>query len=181
MNKLAVNLLPTDLLEEKKQNLKFDLLRKVSFGVLVFVVILGGATVALRLTQQSALNSANDRVSNDQNQVLAMSDKDSQAWLIKDRLTSIEGILGGDQKRKQIYSLIMNLLPPGMQVTDLSLDKSNNLIISLNTTSLADMDALFHDLADQSKNQNLISLVDFDGLSMGKDNVYRFTLKIKTN
>ena len=67
-----------------------------------------------------------------------------------------------------------------MQFNDITISRDGNTMINASSRSLSSIDKLLNDLTDKEKNADLISKVDVDGLSLGKDFVYRFGLKITT-
>ncbi|MDO8570490.1 MAG: hypothetical protein Q7R97_02795 [Candidatus Daviesbacteria bacterium] len=177
-NHLMINLLPQDIILKRKQHSKFALISKISIAVLVVLVFLTSTTLALRFSQALKLKETEQGLVVAEGKINSMTDKEGQLIALKKRLDSISSILGGDSKRKSIFNMVVYLIPPDIQVLELSVDKSGNMIISLNSSSLLSIQTLFSDLGEKEKNSDLISKVNLEGLSMGRNAVYTFSLKI---
>ena len=176
--RLAINLLPLEIILSRKQYSKFSLISKISVIALVVLVFLTSATLALRFSQTFDLKKAEQGLAMAEGKVGTLKDREGQLAALKKRLDSINSILGGDEKRKEIFNLVVYLVPPDIQILEVSVDKNGNMFISLSSSSLSSITTLFDNLGDKEKNSDLISKVDLDGLSLGRDSVYRFSLKI---
>jgi hypothetical protein len=77
-----------------------------------------------------------------------------------------------------MLSLIIYLTPADVVLYDASVDKNGTVTASFSSKSLSSIETLISNLSSQEKNSNLISKVDLDGISLGKDSIYRFALKV---
>lgn len=177
-NHLMINLLPSEVILSRKQRSKFALISKISVIVLITLVFLTSTTLALRFSQTFDLKKAEQGLVMAEGKVVTLKDKESQVIALKKRLESIAAILGGDAKRKAIFNMVIFLIPPDIQVLEVNVDKNGNMNLSLSSSSLLSIQTLVDDLGDSEKNSNLVSKIDLDGLSLGRDSVYRFLLKI---
>lgn len=177
-NHLMVNLLPLDILLKRKQHSKFAFISKVSVAVLVVLVFLTSTTFALRFSQTLKLKETEQGLVVAEGRINSLTDKEGQLVALKKRLDSISSILGGDSKRKSIFNMVVYLIPPDIQVLEVSVDKSGNMNLVLNSSSLASIQILFDDLGNKEKNSDLISKVNLEGLSLGRNSIYNFSLKI---
>jgi Tfp pilus assembly protein PilN len=176
--KISINLLPQEVLLQRVQNSKLVFINKVSIAVLVFVIILTGGVFALKISQNNLFTATNQKLSEAENQVGSMKQKEEQLYILKKRLASIEALLGTDEKIKTMFNLLLFTIPQGVIVNEITLDKNSNMAVSLSSSSLASIQALFNNLSNKEKIGSLISKVDLDGISLGKDNTYRFSIKI---
>ena len=178
ITKISVNLLPQEILLQKGQRSKLLLINKISIFTLVVLVFFTSATLALRLIQGSALQKSQQSLVYAQDRVTSLKDKEQQIFLLKDRLDSIQSLSDLDVKRREIFNLVVFLTPPDIHILEISVDKDGNMNISLVSPSLSSIGTLVSNLGNQEKNSNLISRVELQGLSIGKDFVYRFSLRI---
>ena len=178
MTKILVNLLPKEVILQRKQSSKLSTASKISFMLLVILIFFTSATLALRISQVYQLNTAQAGVVKAEEKLASLRDKEGQITVLKQRLNSIQSLIGSDDKKKSIFNLIVYLTPTELQVSDLAVDKNGNVVVSFYGSSLVAMETLISSLADQEKNFDLISKVELEGLSLGKDSVYRFSMKV---
>ncbi len=177
-NKLMINLLPLEIILDRKQHFKLIFISKVSIIALLILIFFTSSTLALRFSQTFELKRAEEGLVVAESRVSSLKDKEGQAIALKKRLDSISSILGGDSLRKAIFNMVIYLVPPNIQVQEVSVDKNGNISIDMSSSSLPSIQTLIDGLGDKEKNSDLISKVDLDGLSLGRDSVYHFSLKI---
>lgn len=178
MNKISINLLPQTVLLARIQNSKFSLVNRISIGALVLIILLTGLVLFLRINQNQENNQVKDQVKVAEDKVSALSSKEYAAFALKNRLDAISSKLGGDKKVKSMFNLIVYLTPLGVTLYDVTVDKNGSITASFTSTSLSGVDKLFSSLSNKETNLNLISSVDLNGISLGKDSTYRFSLRI---
>lgn len=178
MNNIAINLLPQEILFQRRQGSKLTLINKFSIGALLVMVFFASATLVLRLTQSGNLKKAEANLTYAENRIQNLKYKEGQFWLLKDRIRLIQAILDSDAKRKAMFNLIIFLTPPDVQISDIAVDKNGGLSVMMSTQSLYSIDALIASLADQDRSGDLVGKADMDGLTLGKNSTYRFSLKI---
>lgn len=178
MNKIAINLLPQEILFARKQSTKLSLINKLSIALLVIMVFFTSATLVVRFIQNSDLNRVKDGLAYAESRVTSFREKEVQLAVLKKRLALIDSITLGDAQRKAMFNLLVNITPPDVSISDMAVDRGGNISASFNSQSLASIDVLFSNLSSQDKNLDLINKVDLDGISVGKSFNYRFALKI---
>lgn len=178
MSTIKVNLLPSEIILQRKQGSKFIFINRLSVFLLVILMFLTSATLSLRFSQGIEVKQTQDNLVYAQNKVESMRGKESDLVSLKGRLNSIQTISALDIKRKAMFNLITTLLPSDIQVSDFSIDRSGNTTLSLNSVNLYAIDNFVNNLGNKETNSNLIARVALEGLSLGKDSVYRFNLKI---
>lgn len=178
MNKISINLLPQTVLQERIQSSKLSLVNKISIGVLVLVCFLTIGVLLLRVNQ----NRENDQITNQtkaaEDKVTSFSSKETTIFALKNRLDAISSKIGTDEKVKSMFNLIAYLTPSGVTLYDATVDKNGSVTASFTSSSLSGIDKLFSSLSNKETNLNLISKVDLNGISLGKDATYRFSLRI---
>ncbi len=175
---ILINLLPQEVLLERRQNSKLVFLNRLSVVLLIVLVFFTSATLALRIMQNSELEEANKGLVLATEEVNSFKERETQVLALKERLGLIQNLMEGDAKRKEIFNLIVFLTPPDMQISEALVDKNGNTTASFTSPSLTAVQTLINNLGDKEKNSNIVTKVQLEGLSMGKDGVYRFSLKI---
>lgn len=176
--KLSVNLLPQEILLERVQSSKLSLINKLSVVFLMILIFLTSATLGLRFTQNLELKSTKDNLVRAEGRIADSQNKEMALLTLKQRLASIQGLMGGDTKIKNIFNLVIFLTPADIQVTEATVDKSGAMSLSMSTANLFSLESLVASLGDKEKSSGLIAKVDMDGLSLGRDGLFRFALKI---
>ena len=180
MNSININLLPREVVERQRKNAGLGFLNKISIIVLVVMVFFASVTLSIRLLQKLNLQTANQNLVLAQSKVGSLGDRETQLVLLKEYLSSYKTLSSADEKKKAVFSLVAFLAPSDVQFNDIGISRDGNTVISASSTSLTSIDKLMNDLTDKQKNADLVARVDVDGLSLGKDSVYRFGLKIIT-
>lgn len=178
LGKISVNLLPEEIVLQRKQSSKLLFINKMSVVFLIALVFFASATLALRLSQNIQLENSMEVLARSQSRVTSLKGKEEQVIVLKQRLNSIQNLMGGDIKRRAIFNLIVFLTPPDIQISEMSVDRNGNMGVSFTSSTLSSVDTLISDLGNKEKNLDLISKVDLEGLTLSKDNAFRFALKI---
>lgn len=162
------------------QSHKSALVIRISIAVLIFVISITAVSLFLKVSQNKEIEDTNNQVQTAENNLAAQRNKEEVLLALKNRLNLIKSLSGGDEKVKSMLSLIIYLTPPDVDLYDASVDKNGTIAASFSSKSLTGVDTLFSNLSSKEKNSNLISKVDLDGISLGKDLTYRFALKISS-
>lgn len=178
MGGILINLLPQEVLLQRKQNSKLVLVNRLSIGVLVALVFFTSTTLALRIMQNSELEGAKNGLVYATERVSGLKSKEDKTLILKERLGLITILVEGDHIRKEIFNLVVYLTPPDMQISEALVDKNGNMTASFSSPSLSAVQTLVNNLSDKEKNSDLVTKVSLEGLSLGKDSIYRFTLKV---
>lgn len=178
VNKLMVNLLPSEILLQRRQSVKLALINKLSIASLLVLIFFASATLGLRISQNFALKNAQQNLVYAEDKVSSFKDKEVEMAVLKQRLNSIKSLLGGDSKITTIFNLVVFLTPSDIQITEASVDKNGSMILTLVAPGLPSLETLISNLGSKEKNSDLISKVELQGLSLGRDSTYRLVLKI---
>lgn len=177
-SKLSVNLLPPEILLQRKQSFKLSLANKLSIVLLVTLVFFSSVTLAFRLIQNAQKETAENNLVLAETRMSGLKPREEEAILLKGRLASIEKLLGGDVKRKAIFNLVVYLALPDMQISEAAVDSQGNMSISMVSQTIESFDNFLSNLSSQEKNFGMVQKVHLESLSMGRDAAYRFALKI---
>lgn len=172
------NLLPEDLLLERKQSSKLILINKLSIVVLVLIVFFAAGTLTLRISQEDPFKKAQNALSVTESKISGLKDRESKMLTLKSQLALIDTLSGADTKKRAIFNLVVVSLPAETQISDLGVDKNGQVKVALNTTSIDDLEALLLNLTNREKNADLVSKIELESLAAGKDGDYRYSLNI---
>lgn len=163
---------------ERIQSSKFALIVKISVFVLTFVILITSLVIFLKISQNKEVNDVNVKIKTAEDSVSSFKSVEETLFALKNRLNAIQTLRNEDEKVKSMLSLIIFLIPPEVTIYDASVDKNGTINASFSSKSLSGVQSFFSNLSSKEKNSNLISKVDLDGISLGKDYTYRFALKI---
>lgn len=178
MINISINLLPKEILLQRQQNTKLRFLTVLSMGLLILLIFLSSATLAMRIAQNLEFRKASDNVVYAQEREASLKSKEAQLVFLKERLSLIDSFSQKDKKIKEMFNLVLNLIPLDIQISELSVDKTGNMVILLSTNNLFSLEKMTEDLGNKEKNSNLIKKISMEGLTRGKDGIFRFSLKI---
>lgn len=177
MGKLAINLLPQEIILLQRQGAKIALINKISITSLLLLLLLMVGIFAVRLSQNNKLSQLNIRLNQESEEIGAFKEKESQLTILKSRLESIQE-LSATSKKTAAFNTILKLIPTDAKITLIAVEKSGTITILANATSIDSFDSLALALADKEKNSNLVNKLDLENFSIGKDGVIRFGLKV---
>ena len=181
MKSFAVNLLPVEIILQRKQNLKLALINRVSIIFLILLIFATSATLTLRIIQSSKLEKEKKDLVYAESRVTELKNNEGQMIMLKQRLSKIQNLSGEDLKRKAIFNLIIYLTPQEIEISEIVVDRRGNVLATFATTSLSAFTTLVDNLRDKEKNMGLIQSVNMESMSFGRDSQYRFSLKIVPN
>ncbi len=180
MSKISINLLPHEVLLERLQSSKTILINRISIGVLIIVIIVTAIILILKISQNREVEQVNNQTKVAEDKVIAEKSKEETVYALKNRLNSIQSLFNSDKKVKDMFNLVVFLTPPKVILYDFAVDKNGTVVASFRSNSLSAISTLFDDLGNKEKNSNLISKIDLDGISLGKESTYRFSLRISS-
>ncbi|MDO8429127.1 MAG: hypothetical protein Q7S88_00675 [Candidatus Daviesbacteria bacterium] len=179
MNRIKVNLLPAEILIERKKSLKLTLLNKLSISMLVILLFLASASLALRFTQSEKFKNINENLVFAEGKVTSLKGKEAKVVALKQRLRSIDTLLSADSKIREIFDLAVSS-SSGVDILDVSISKNGNMTISFSSDNLEGIEGLIINMINKGREKNLISEIFLEGLTLGKDGFYKFELRVTT-
>lgn len=180
MNKVSINLLPGEILLERTHSSKLVLINKISISVLIIVILITAAMLLLKISQNKEIERINNQVKTAEDKVVAQRSKEETVVALKNRLNFIQTLMGSDESVTSMFNLSSSLIPPEINLYEAMIDKNGTMTASFTSKSLSAINSFFNNLGSKEKNSNLISKVDLDGISLGKDSTYRFALRISS-
>lgn len=179
--KISINLLPTEFLAEELKRVKFIKLQIIGVGVVLTMIFLSSLTVALRVLQSSNISQIQSKLGTVEEKVSNLKNKQASLVLLKNRLVTIDKYLGQPSTQNSMYTLLEKLVPQGVAISSLSLDKDGNTTIVAVVPDSTTLDNLMLNLLQSDRNEGKIKQVTIESLNRGRDGVYRLSLKIEVS
>ncbi|MBI4036050.1 hypothetical protein HY383_03795 [Candidatus Daviesbacteria bacterium] len=179
MAKIAVNLLPPEILTEYTKRKKFYKIQFAGVTVFLIMIFLASLTVALSVLQSRNVVEVQAKVSEQQQRVSSLQSVESSLSLLKNRLTTIDQYLGTPSKQTLLYQVIDKLLSSSVVINSITVDQSGEAALLITVPDSTTLDNIVSTLTTKETNENKISKISLDSLNRGRDGVYRMSLKIK--
>lgn len=179
MNKLSINLLPIEFREQDLKAAKFYKIQIIGVAVILLMVFLSSSTVALRILQSQNISRIQKELTLSEQKVAGLKNTEGLLSLLKNRLTTINQILGSFSKQTQMYNLVTKLLPPSVAVSSISVGKNGEALILVTAPNGDSLDELIGNLTSRETNEDKVSQVSLENVNRGRDGIYRSSLKVK--
>lgn len=177
MEKININLLPVEDALRQKELQRLNLIQNLSIGAMLVLIFLASATVALRVLQAQKIRAISTQAQTFEVQVEGQKVKESLIHVLKDRLNLLGQLGQLPQKQVKNYSILGGALPAQVLVSSTSIDRSGNILLSLQAPDATSLDLLLSNLTSPEVLQSF-SRVEIESLSRGRDGVFRANLKI---
>lgn len=179
MAKIAVNLLPPEILTEYAKRKKFYKIQFAGVTIFLIMVFLASLIVALRILQSRNVVEVQARVSEQQQKVSSLQGVESAVLVLKNRLTVIDRYLGVPSKQALLYQTVDKLIASSATINSITIDQSGNAVLLITVPNATVLDNIVSTLTTKESNENKISQISLDSLNRGRDGVYRISLKLK--
>ncbi len=173
-----INLLPPETLIASRESDRIRLVNRITISIFITLLFFTSITLTMRFLQNLEYSKANGSLVQAQEKFVDLKDKEGYVYLLKQRLTLINN-LNSDTKKTAVLNTVMSLVPSDISLTVISVSKSGGVELSATTSSLDSFNNFVDSLNNKEKNSNLISKVDLQSMSVGKDNIVRFSLNIE--
>ncbi len=177
MEKISINLLPTENTAALRRQRQFVMIQTVSTIFLLVMIFLASITVALRFLQSQNISSVEVKAKSAEDSVSGFKDKEIALVVLKNRLGIINQIFPKPSKQAIAYQQVSNLVPAAVSVSSLSVDAKGTVLLSLISPSGTELKALVANLSDK-KNFDNFSSVEIESLTRGRDGAYRASIKM---
>lgn len=168
MDKLSINLLPEDILEEERKQIKIPWLNSVTIGALLLTVGVTVSVFIFSVAQNRAFARLNDQVKEARDKVASFRETESLVLVLKSRLNKISSLSPHESVYTQSYNLITSLVTSEIEVTGFSVDKSGKILLGVSFQDPSRLQPFFANLTDPARNEGKIKSVRIDGLSKGR-------------
>lgn len=179
MEKISINLLPLEYAAEEIKKAKFYKVQLLGVAAILLVVFFASLTVALRILQSQNLRQVQAALSQEEEKVSQLKDRQAALLVIKNRLSTINQYLGVTSKQVSTYNLLNQLLPSQLGISSLSVNRSGDAFVVALAPDSFTLDKLVSNLISKEDSAQKILQVSIDTLTRGKDGIYRISFKIK--
>ena len=171
MEKININLLPVEFLQEKKRRAKKSVYLRISIIVFVLGFIISTAVLLVRLNQSQQLADLENQLASEKTQVSTQSEIEGSAALLKTRLTKISQISTTESIPVQAYNLVTGIMPIGADVINFSMTKENMVKLTVETKNTDILDNLFTSLLDGNSNKGFITGVKLENIHLQEEKI----------
>lgn len=179
MSKIQINLLPIELRSVNTQNQKKALFLNLSILWLVIVIVLSVGVLSFRFIQNTRIQNSDEKISEAKEKVNQYKTQEQLVLVLKQRLQGINTVVSQDAGQAQAFNLITLLTPAQIRITSFSIDKSGNVVLQGEASSLVVLKDLFDNLTDPRKNEGKIVSSKVEALNKGTNDRIRFDLTIQ--
>ncbi|MBI2040339.1 hypothetical protein HYT18_04670 [Candidatus Microgenomates bacterium] len=179
MAKLSINLLPPEFNAEQVKKTKFYKIQAAGVAAILVMSFLASISVALRILQSQNIRQVQAQVSQEEQRIDGLKNRQASLLILKNRLTAINRYLGVSSQQSVIFNLIDQLLPSSVSVTSLTVDRSGGVLISAVIPDSLTLDETIAALISEDANQGKISRVEIESLNRGRDGIFRLSIKVK--
>lgn len=176
MDKLKINLIPPEIKEKKKKEEKRSVINRISIGLLGVLIIITASILAVIVLQSATLQSLSTDIESEKAKIVAAKDKEAVAYFLENRIKTISTFTDDRYKQGQYYELVTRLVPFGVNVTGLQIDKSDRITLTGETPVTNILANFFKNLTDPTMNEGLITSVSVETLSRSNSGAIRFGL-----
>lgn len=178
MDKLRINLIPPELKELAKKDAKRSLVNKISILLLGVLVLFTSGVLSVVVYQNMTLEALNVTLGQERSKLESVKDKEVVVKLLKNRIDTINQFTTNRYKQGEIFNTMMSLLPPGIDLGSIQINKTPSVIIAGETGDSEVLNNLFNNLTDPKINDGKITSVTVQSLSQSQNGGIRFDLKV---
>src|SRR3989344_2808936 len=159
MDKLRINLIPPELKELAKKDAKRSLVNRISILLLGVLILITSGILSVVVYQSMVLDSLNDSLAQEVSKLDSVKDKEVIVKLLKNRLDVINQFTSSRYKQGEIFNIITNLIPPGIKVASIQINKTPVIVITGETEDSQIFNSLLGNLTDPKINEGKITSV----------------------
>lgn len=178
---ISINLLPEEFIVEQVKKLKFAKIQSISIAILLCTFFLASLTVALRILQSQRIKGVESKLTEVEGKLSGYRNVEDNVILLKNRVVSINSYLGVSSKDALIYEFIEENIPASTSINSLSIDKMGDAFLTLVLADTVSLDSIINGLLESKSEKVKIKEIGIEGLSRGKDGIYKLSLKLKSN
>lgn len=176
---IKINLLPSEFLIAEREYQNFRKIQLICVLVILSLIFLSSMTIALRVLQSQRIVSANEQLDQLTSKITADKSKEAQLLILKNRIDLLQKISESPSKQKALYNLVNQLIPKEVLVSDMSVDNSGNIGLSLVVLQTGYFENMLDNLTSKEKNEGKIKTIEIETLTRTRDGVYRANIKVK--
>ncbi len=177
-DKIKINLLPTELEEVRKKRSTKKWVFRVSFLIIILVVIITSGVFVLGIIQTEKLRSVNSKLKDLRDKTSSLNQQEGYLTLIKQKLVKINLLRAEDSRKADTLETLLNLIPTGVKITSANVDRSGEISFNGQVDSSSSLNLLVQNLTDPSRNSDKVSKVKVASLSKDPGDSFRFDVTV---
>jgi|SRR3989344_5927690 len=179
MDKIKINLLPPEIREFAKKRNQKALLVKVSILMLILLVIGTSLLLSVVVFQRGTISDLDGSIKQLEVKITTLKQKEVILSVLKNRFTNISKLENTPAKQAETFNLITAIVPQGVDIISLTLDKPESLLLSAETTDMNLLQELFNNLTDPKVHEGKIIAATIESINKRANNKVHFDLTIK--
>lgn len=178
MDKLKINLIPPEVKAKAKKQARRSLVNKISILLLGVLILATTSILAVIIFQSVLLQTLTADIKREEQKIGSLRDKEAIVYFLNNRIDTIKGFGDDRYKQAQVFQLITGLLPDGVKISVMQIDKSDKVVLQGETSSTSTLADLFDGLVDPVLNEGKIASVNIDSLTRSGKGLIIFGLTI---
>lgn len=178
MDKLRINLIPPEIKERAKRDLRRSTISRISVGLLGILILLTSIILAIVIFQGARLGALSSEIEQEKSKIGSLKDKEAVMHLLKNRIDTINQFTQNKYKQGEVYDLMTSLFSPGITLSSMRIDKGSKVTVTGDTGSTASLQNFFDNLTDPKINEGKVSGVNVESLSKNPKGSIRFDLGV---
>lgn len=175
---MNINLLPKEFILAERDVIRLSIVKKLSIGLLMFIILVSVTLSVLRYTQNIKLKQSQATVQSLVPTLEELKQKEALTFLFKQRINKISSLSSSSSKQTAMFDLITKLTPPEVKTALLSVDKNGKISFTGESSDLFSVNAFFTNVSTPEKNEDKIAKARLENLSVGRGGLIKFELSL---
>ncbi|MBI2011552.1 hypothetical protein HYS91_02170 [Candidatus Daviesbacteria bacterium] len=169
MDKISINLLPPELAQIQKRKEYISFINKITIVCLSIAITVTASVLGYSLVKNQELEKLNSKIANIQNQINDLKDQEGYLFLLKQRLSLINGLISLPNPTLDGANLITSLIPAGVSLLSINSERSVQIGITIEANSTNSLRNLLNNLIDTNTNRGKVTKVRIENINKLKD------------
>lgn len=178
MDKLKINLIPPEIKEKAKKAAKSAVIFRLSVGLLGVLILITVGILMIIIYQGVTVQALNSDIEAEKQALTPLKDKEAVVYFLKNRIDSINKFVVTQNTQNELFEIITGLLPPGVSLLALQINKSSQVVLQGETNSSVSLNNFFNNLTDPQTHDGKIASVTVESLNKSQTGVIRFSLML---
>lgn len=176
MDKISINLLPTELIQSKKKQSRRSIVIRSNIAILALMILVTAGVLGYGIFLSTKLSSVKSHLEETKNQVGTLKEKEEIILNLKSRLAAITQIDSVASGAVNSFYLMQSLIPEGVSIQNYSLTPGGQVTVQGEAQNSKAMNEYFNNLTDPKKHNNKIGIVKIENINRGIGSQIRFDL-----
>ena len=180
MDRISINLLPSDLKENSQIKKKKKLINLISIFFLSGLIVLTLGLIIFSVLQNKKLTEEKLAVKNLENSLTNLKETEAAVVILKKRLSIISSIMNQPSPQTDSFLIITGLMPENLEVQTINIDQPNIVNIQGFAPNAETMQKFLDNLTDPTINEGKIAKTAISNLNRGTAPRLGFDLAVTT-